>query len=259
VDVNFDEKIDAADMRGNLSSDYFIVKDYYRKSTTWAPEVVTKDISTEVETIDPITGDKTTTKIPKFKHEWDSSKSIYLDDDFVVIQDFEAVTDYIDPITGARTQGGGNPDNLLLDGDLTSYSIGTTPSSIDAKKLGSITVGPRGDTLTGGEFGIYYTGKQDKWGSGEEAPPNLVAVIKSTDPLLLDLDGDGVFNVGLDLVGRDSFASKTYTNGNAVPPPLMGWGQFYELESSNFAQYINQSYFMATSKADLSGLINQIV
>ncbi|MCX6973122.1 MAG: fibronectin type III domain-containing protein [Verrucomicrobia bacterium] len=251
VVVNLDEKIDAAGMRGNLSSDNFIVKDYYRKSTTWAPEIVTTDLSYE----DPITGQKT----PEFKHEWDPSKSTYLDDDFVVIRDFEADTDFINPITGVRTSGGGNPDNLELKDNLSSYSIGNLPTSIESKNLGKIKVGPQGKDITGGEFGIYYTGNEAKWGSGEEAAPNLVAVIQSTDSLLLDRDGDGVFNAALDLDKRPSFSVSSDTTNSAVPNPLMGWGQFYELESSNFAQYINNYEGMSDSTANLSALMNQIV
>ena len=259
VDVNADKKIDAADMRGNLSSDNFIVKDYYRNSTTWKPEVVTTDISTKVEKTDPITGVKTTTTIPLFQHNWDNAKSIYLDDDFVVILDFEAITDFIDPNTGVRTPVGGNPDNLELKDALSSYSIGNLPTSIESKNLGKIKVGPQGSDITGGEFGIYYTGNQAKWGSGLEAAPNLVAVIQSTDSLLLDRDANGVFNLALDLDARPSFTVSTYSSISTAPDPLMGWGQFYELDTSIFAQYINQPYFMATSTADLSVLMNQIV
>lgn len=257
-DVNFDTKIDAAEMRGNRSSDNFIVKDYYRNSTTWKPAVVTTDISTKVEKIDPTTGVKTTTTIPLFQHNWDTAKSIYLDDDFVVILDFEAITDFINP-TGVRTSSGGNPDNLELKDDLSSYSIGNLPTSIESKNLGKIKVGPQGKDITGGEFGIYYTGKQAKWGSGEEVAPNLVAVIQSTDSLLLDRDGNGAFNAALDLDARPSLSLSSYTTSSAVPNPLMGWGQFYKLDTSIFAQYINQPYFMATSNADLSVLMNQIV
>jgi Ca2+-binding RTX toxin-like protein len=269
VDTNSDDKIDDADRRGHLSSDNFIVdtsKGEYKKSTTWKPEVVTTDISTTVESIDPITGVKTTTKIPKFKHEWDSSKSVYLDEDFVVIEDFEADTDFIDPVTGVRTAGGGNPDNLELFEDLSSYSIGRLPSTIDPKKLGSIKVGPQGkEDITGGEFGIYYTGNQTKWESeeGPEAPPNLVAVIRSSDSLLLDraVNGqkDGVFNPDLDLDARPSFPLSTQITDSAVADPLMGWGQFYQLDTSNFAQYINNYGGMSDSTANLSALMNQIV
>jgi hypothetical protein len=246
-------------VRGNLSSDSFIVKDYYRNSTTWKPAVVTTDISTKVETIDPITGVKTTTTIPLFQHDWNNASSTYLDDDFVVIQDFEAITDFINPITGVRTSGGGNPDNLELKDNLSSYSIGNLPTSIESKNLGNIKVGPQGKDITGGEFGIYYTGNQAKWGSGEEVAPNLVAVIQSTDSLLLDRDSDGVFNATLDLDARPSLSLSSDTTSSAVPNPLMGWGQFYQLDTSIFAQYINQPYFMATSNADLSVLMNQIV
>jgi hypothetical protein len=254
VDINGDAKIDADDRRGHLSSDNFIVdtsKGAYKNSTTWKPAIVTTDLSYE----DPVTGKKT----PEFKHEWDPSKSVYLDEDFVVIEDFEADTDFIDPVTGVRTAGGGNSDNLELSGDLTNYSIGKLPSTIDPKKLGTIEVGPRGKDITGGEFGIYYTGNQTKWGSGEEVPPNLVAVIRSSDSLLLDRDGNGVFNAALDLDARPSFPASTDTTTSAVANPLMGWGQFYQLDTSNFAQYINNYGGMSNSTANLSALVNQIV
>jgi hypothetical protein len=140
------------------------------------------------------------------------------------------------------------------------------PSTIDPKKLGSIKVGPQGkEDITGGEFGIYYTGNQTKWESeeGPEAPPNLVAVIRSTDSLLLDraVNGqkDGVFNPDLDLDARPSFPLSTQITDSAVANPLMGWGQFYELESSNFRQYINNYGGMSNSTANLSALVNQIV
>jgi hypothetical protein len=86
-----------------------------------------------------------------------------------------------------------------------------------------------------------------------------VAVIQSTDSLLLDRDSDGVFNATLDLDARPSLSLSSDTTSSAVPNPLMGWGQFYQLDTSIFAQYINQPYFMATSNADLSVLMNQIV
>jgi len=243
---------------GYLSSDNFFIDNggvgRYRDQGTWKPEIVTTDISI----VNPATGVKT----PFFQHDWDPAKSVYLDDDFVLIADFESVTDTIDPLTGARTRGGGNPDNVELLNP-AQYSIGNLPTSYDSSKLGSIKVGPNGVAFTGGEFGIYYTDSADKWSDPDKwaqiAAPNLVAVIKSTNSLLLDRNNDGVFDVATDLTARPSFTGATTASSSAVPPPLMGWGQFYELDSSNFAQYINNYGGMSSNTANLSFLVNQIV
>ena len=261
---------------GYLSSDNFIVDDEikprYRDAGTWTPKII----------------EPATLVGGRFQHDWDQVKSDYKDQDFVVIQDFEIVTDTINPVTGVRTPGGGLADNLELSGSLDDYSIGNLPSSEDTKDLGNISVGPNGNAFSGTAFGIYYTGavktttEKDPL-TGATLPntlttigsvnPNLVAVVRSTTDLLditgngltYDVDFNGALNGGHDLVARNFYAStslnlpNSYTSTSQPPPKTFGWGQFYELSSSNFAQYINNYGGMATSTAELSVLVKTIV
>ena len=253
---------------GYLSSDNFIVDDIfgprYREAGTWTPKIVTSTLAGGL-----------------FQHEW--AQSVYLDQDFVVIQDFEIDTDTVDPVTGVRTPGGGLADNLELSGSLDDYSIGNLPSSEDTIDLGNISVGPNGTTFSGTAFGIYYTGAAQTTTDPltgatttiGSVNPNLVAVVRSTTDLLdhagtpgLQYDTD-FLNNGLnptcDLVARNFYASNalnlpnSYTSTSQIPPKTFGWGQFYELSSSNFAQYINNYGGMATSTAELSVLFKTIV
>jgi hypothetical protein len=258
VDVDGDGVID---LDGSRSSDNFIVDDgggarEYRGATTWEPE------------IDKVSWISLTTDETWQVWTWGAKESVYKDDDFVVIEDFEP------------------GDILTLNGDLTEFSIGALPSSDDSKKLGDIDVTPSGVSglrrFTGQEFGIYYTGAvqniTDPFTGAittiGAAAPQLIAVIKSSTDLL-DLNGDG--NVGLDdnfdgvqdddLVARNSILDFEYSTkakeieGIGYSPDnlkTMGWGQFYELSSSNFAQYVDQPYTQQASTASLSSLINQI-
>jgi hypothetical protein len=175
--------------------------------------------TTDISTIDPITGAVT----PRFQHEWNARQSRYLDFDFVIITDFDA------------------NDNLSLGGDASEYSIGNVSS--DLSNPGG-NVGHSGSAFTSNQFGIYYTGI---YGSTN---PNLVAIIQTADATLLDTTA---------LVQRPSLASPQIT-GNALPPdPPFGWGNsFWELNSSSFNAYVNQTYFQQASTASLSDLINRI-
>ncbi|MCX6975463.1 MAG: hypothetical protein NTZ94_14475, partial [Verrucomicrobia bacterium] len=162
-----------------------------------------------------------------------------------------------------------------LSGSLDDYSIGNLPSSQKTEDLGKIKTGFNGTALSGKEFGIYYTGAVKSTTDpltgaittiGSVAP-NLVAVITSTTDLLditgngltYDADFNGAWNGTGDLVARNYYVQSSFQSSSKVAPETFGWGQFYELSSSNFAQYINNYGGMATSTADLSVLAHQIV
>ncbi len=249
VDVDGDGVID---LDGSRSSDNFIVDDgkgvrEYRGAMTWEPEI-------ENVAADPTAGTPA-------RWVWRKATSVYKDDDFVVIRDFEP------------------GDVLTLNGDINEFSIGALPSSDDSKKLGDIKVTPSGvdgsEEFTGMEFGIYYTGKVQSTADtltgaittiGIEAP-KLIAVIKSSTDLLdtnrdgalgFDANFDGVQNN--ELVARNGYTGETYLQSDyANAPKTMGWGQFYELGTSNFAQYVDQPYTPQASIASLSDLMGQIV
>ena len=172
--------------------------------------------------MDPLTG--------QYTYAWDNSASEYKDYDFAIITDFD------------------ENDNLVLSGNLTEYSIGNAPA--DLKTPGG-SIGSKGTNTLPTQFGIYYTGSA--YGSTN---PNLVAVIQTADPLLLGA-----------LTSRPFQASPTTSTLPALPQPAagtapMGWddgNDFYHLDGSGFAQYVNQTYTQRASTASLSTLINQIV
>jgi hypothetical protein len=280
VDVDFDGDINGAvkpgdgigaDMRGNLSSDEFVVGSNYRSTTIWTPKVVERLADEVAQT--------------PAEWIWRASESTYRDDDFVIIEDFEPAVDSINPLTGQRRADGlGGFDVLSLEGSLSEYSIGALPSSYKSSDLGSIFVRPYGAPLsekfTGFEFGIYYTGEaqntRDTLTGGNVAittigdvAPNLVAVIQSSTNLL-DSDGDGVlsfdvnFNgtadAGFDLVARNYYTASSYLQVDYKDAPgTMGWGQFYELDSSAFAAFVNEPFIQNANTASLSPLIKEIV
>jgi hypothetical protein len=247
IDIDGDGVID---LDGTRSSDNFIVDDgkkdrEYRGATTWKPEI-------EKVVADPAAGTPA-------RWVWRKATSVYKDDDFVMIRDFEP------------------GDVLTLNGDINEFSIGALPSSDESKKLGDIKVTPSGvvgsEGFTGKEFGIYYTGKVQSTrdtltglttiGNGA---PELIAVIQSSTDLL-DTNGDAAlgFDDNFDgvqdneLVARNGYTGETYLQSvYANAPKTMGWGQFYELGTSNFAQYVDQPYTQQASIASLSDLMLRI-
>jgi Ca2+-binding RTX toxin-like protein len=170
------------------------------------------------------------------RHEWLPAQSSYKDFDYVVVRDFETV----DVLTL----------NITNENPLSNYSIGNIPDQLDSP---GGNVGPLGNKFTSRQFGIYYTA--NTFAPGEKQglyKPNLIAVIQSNYDLLgPDDDGDGVPDA---LIARPFSPDNTYTD-STVAPSLMGWGRFYELHTSPFAAYINQTYRPADSTADLSILV----
>ena len=214
---------------GIQGRDNFIIGSYYRKSESnvWNPEIITS------QEIDPITGLGTGRLI----YTWDKNASEYKDYDFAIITDFDA------------------HDNLVLSGNLTEYSIGNLPT--DLKNPGG-SVGSKGDAFSSSGFGIYYTGAA--YGLTN---PNLVAVIQTANNNLL--------TGGNALIARPTGLPNPQINTSPIPPAgPFGWDDggvvggagnpdFFELDGSNFAQYVNQAYNQRASTASLSTLINQIV
>jgi Ca2+-binding RTX toxin-like protein len=203
-------------------SDNFIIENRYRAS---AANVWNRKIEEPLEEIDPITGQKTGNLI----YTWNKNASEYKDYDFAIITDFDA------------------NDNLVLDGNLTQYSIGNLPT--DLKNPGG-SVGTKGNKFSSSSFGIYYTG--ETYGLTN---PNLVAVIQTGNANLL--------MGGKALINRPTGLPNPQINTSAILPAApFGWDDgddFYELSSSNFANYINQAYYQQTSKASLSDLMAKIV
>jgi len=151
---------------------------------------------------------------------WDSLGSVYSDGDYVKILDFEA------------------GDNLVLSGLASDYWIGAPATILPTDKLPSNTT-PLGylQKPTSTYFGIYTAGT-----------PNLVAVVSLVGGLSLDT-----------LTLQEAF---TPVAGNRISGDIadakaakLGWGTFYNLASSTFAQYVNAAYVSNPSIASLSTLV----
>ena len=151
---------------------------------------------------------------------WDSDESVYSDGDYVQILDFEA------------------GDNLVLSGPASNYWIGAPASILPTDNIPS-NITPLGylQKPTSTHFGIYTAGT-----------PNLVAVVSLVGGLSLDT-----------LTLQEAF---TPVAGNRISGDIadakaakLGWGTFYDLASSTFAQYVNAAYVSNPSIASLSTLV----
>ena len=153
---------------------------------------------------------------------WDSdrSKSVYSDGDYVKILDFEA------------------GDNLVLSGPASNYWIGAPATNLPTENTPS-NIAPLGylDRPTSTYFGIYTAGT-----------PDLVAVVSLVGGLALDtLTLQEAFTpINGDTISGDVDAAKA---------AKLGWGTFYDLASSTFAQYVNAAYVSNPSIASLSTLV----
>ena len=129
------------------------------------------------------------------KYKYSSKDSIYTDKDFVVITDFQ------------------NQDKIRLGGSVSSYWIGAAPSGAKDNN-----VKPSAPSTT--EFGIYLKG------SPGGAGPNLVASVR-TEGFALTSNDIGAGNLAFtpNLPDDNGNASQTY----------LGWGKFYNLDTSSIA------------------------
>jgi Ca2+-binding RTX toxin-like protein len=153
-------------------------------------------------------------------------KSTYTDADYVVISDFEV------------------GDNLKLPDAVSNYWIGAAPAddSIPEKFEKNIPLLDYLEKPNTTRFGIYDN--SDK--------PNLVAIVNlvgglALDTLTLDLVDD--WDIGPDSDGRYKQITGS-PNSN-----YLGWGTFWELEGSSFAQYVNKAYLQDDSFASLTTLV----
>ncbi len=153
---------------------------------------------------------------------WDSdrSKSVYSDGDYVKILDFEA------------------GDNLVLSGPASNYWIGAPATNLPTENTPS-NIAPLGylDRPTSTYFGIYTAGT-----------PDLVAVVSLVGGLALDtLTLQEAFTpINGDTISGDVDAAKA---------AKLGWGTFWKLDGSSFAQYVNAAYVSNPSIASLSTLV----
>lgn len=154
---------------------------------------------------------------------WDSLGSVYSDGDYVKILDFEA------------------GDNLVLSGLASDYWIGAPATILPTDKLPNNTT-PLGylQKPTSTYFGIYT--------AGTAGTPNLVAVVSLVGGLSLDT-----------LTLQEAF---TPVAGNRISGDIadakdakLGWGRFWKLDGSSFAQYVNAAYVSNPSIASLSTLV----
>jgi hypothetical protein len=164
-----------------------------------------------------------------WRHTWDKNASEYKDFDYAIITDFDA------------------NDILELSGNLDEYSIGNVPT--DLTNPGG-SVGSKGNLFTDFSFGIYYTGAT--YGLTN---PNLVAVIQT--------DNGNLLTGGNALINQPTGLPNPQGNTSPLPPAApFGWddgNDFFELFSSNFANFLNQPYAQARSTASLSDLMLKIV
>ena len=152
--------------------------------------------------------------------KWIKKDSIYADGDYVKILDFEA------------------GDNLVLSGLASNYWIGAPAAILPTNKIPS-NITPLDYLVKPSStyFGIYTAGT-----------PNLVAVVSLVGGLSLDM-----------LTLQEAF---TPINGNTISGDVdaaeaakLGWGTFWKLDGSSFAQYVNAAYVSNPSIASLTTLV----
>lgn len=152
--------------------------------------------------------------------KWIKKDSIYADGDYVKILDFEP------------------GDNLVLSGPASNYWIGAPATTLPTDKTPS-NITPLDYLVkpSSTHFGIYTAGT-----------PNLVAVVSLVGGLALDTS-----------TLQEAFPP---INGNTISGDIdaavaakLGWGTFWKLDSSSFAQYVNAAYVSNPSIASLSSLV----
>jgi Ca2+-binding RTX toxin-like protein len=153
------------------------------------------------------------------KSVWISIDSVYTDADYVVVDDFEA------------------GDNLELLGNASDYWIGAPVGDDIPPSFGSQNIAPffGGPESLAKSFGIYTAGT-----------PNLIAVVNLVGGLELD-------TLTLQLAFDPAPSNTVPTNSSFRN--VLGWGTFWRLEGSSFAEYVNQPYVAADSFADLTSLV----
>ena len=203
---------------GGSGSDNFVVQGYTSSDTNeWSPEI-----------IDYEEGDLAGFSV------WIPGESTYIDADYAVIKDFEA------------------GDNLQLAGGTSSYWIGSenTFANLTGGRTGAIpddippyieggisNIDPLDylETPNPTRFGIYTAGV-----------PNLVAIVNLVGGLELD-------TLSLELAYDPAPTNIVATNSSFRAH--LGYGTFWELDSSSFAKYVNQAYTPEDSFASLETLV----
>jgi Ca2+-binding RTX toxin-like protein len=156
------------------------------------------------------------------KSVWIRIDSVYTDADYVVVDDFEA------------------GDNLQLAGNASNYWIGAAPlgDGIPSSFVDNIPLLSYLQTPSTTRFGIYTSGT-----------PNLVAIVNLVGGLSLD-------TLSLELA-FDPAPSNT-VDTNSPFRNVLGWGTFWKLEGSSFADHViydSGDYVQEDSFASLTTLV----
>jgi Ca2+-binding RTX toxin-like protein len=154
---------------------------------------------------------------------WNIGESVYADGAYVQILDFEA------------------GDNLVLSGLASDFWIGAPATTLPTEKTPSnITTLGYLVKPSSTYFGIYT--------AGTAGTPNLVAVVSLVGGLALDTS---TLQEAFPPINGNTISG----DRDAAVAAKLGWGTFWKLDSSSFAQYVNAAYVSNPSIASLSTLV----
>jgi Ca2+-binding RTX toxin-like protein len=130
------------------------------------------------------------------------------------------------------------------------YWIGAAPTKVPEKAENTSNVSPLaiGAKPSNTSFGIYKKAAWDKLGNG----PDLVAHVSLVGGLTLDTS----LSFLVDAAPSGALKSGVFVPVGDEENFLLGWGQFYKLEGTDFAkQYVNALYTQSASNANLAELV----